>query len=90
MKNQYSRGFQAVCPIITQASILLIIPVAFIYTFLLKLQIMLLLKGIYTARIYFLKHLCYDYSDIMIYQKFIKECSMGKFKNNLATNVNEK
>ena len=36
--------FQAVCPIIPHSSILLTIPVAFIYTFLLKIQIVTLVS----------------------------------------------
>ena len=43
-KAQCLCGFQAVCPIITQASIRRTIPVAFIYTFLLKLQIVMLVS----------------------------------------------
>ena len=46
-------GFVDFCPIIPYSSILRTIPVAFIYPFLLKLQIVLLLsvnKGIYTVK----------------------------------------
>ena len=43
-KNRSNTDYFVVCPKITHSSILLAMPVAFIYTFLLKLQIVLLLS----------------------------------------------
>ena len=43
-KPSIYKGLSHFCVIITRASILLTIPVAFIYTFLLKLQIVLLVS----------------------------------------------
>ncbi len=60
------------CVIITRASILLTIPVAFIYTFILKLQIVLLLSVITGAiyrNIYFSNEILYNKSTELILWK---------------------